>query len=294
MFDQSPLGNTVKNNTVAEQLLSKQQYDHFREFLEHSCGIVLGENKHYLVTSRLNRLTQEFSFPSLSEMLDSLKKNNDKRLKERIVDAMTTNETSWFRDNYPYDMLKARLIPEIISKKPSRMRIWSAACSTGQEPYSMAMCINEFQQTNPGKLTIPVEIVGTDISSTVLGIARNADYDELSLARGLSAERRRMFFKQVGDTRWGLIDKVRAMVRFSELNLLQSYSLLGKFDFIFCRNVLIYFSSELKADILNRMKTTLNPGGYLMLGGSESPTGYCRDFEMVRFPEGVVYRLKDK
>lgn len=277
---------------MTEQLLSKNQYDDFRHFLEKSCGIVLGDNKHYLVTSRLNRLTQEFSFATLGALLDALKHSNDNRLKERVVDAMTTNETSWFRDNYPFELLRESLLPEQAKSRSQRLRIWSAACSSGQEPYSISMTIHEFQQKNPGKLNQPLEIVGTDISSTVLNMAKQASYDELSLSRGISEQRRSQFFTKANGNRWQLIDKLRAPVRFTELNLLQSYSLLGRFDIIFCRNVLIYFSSELKTDILTRMAQVLNPGGYLILGGSESPTGYCRSFEMVRFPQGVVYRLK--
>jgi len=281
-------------NFVTDSLLSKIQYDNFRSFLEDSCGIVLGDNKHYLVTSRLNKLTHEFSFDTLSEMLDELKSKNDVKLKERVVDAMTTNETSWFRDTYPFELLKENLITEIVkSNKPNRFRIWSAACSTGQEPYSISMSINEFQMKSPGVLTIPVEIVGTDISSTVLDLARRAEYDDLSVSRGLSDEKKKLFFKNVGDKRWKLNEKVKSIVKFNEINLLKNYSLIGKFDLIFCRNVLIYFSADLKSDILTRMSKILNPGGFLILGGSESPTGYCRAFEMTRFPKGVVYRLKE-
>jgi len=270
-------------NVVTDSLLSKDQYDNFRGFLEDSCGIVLGDNKHYLVTSRLNKLTHEFSFDSLSAM------------KERVIDAMTTNETSWFRDNYPFELLKENLIPEIVkNNKPNRFRIWSAACSTGQEPYSISMSINEFQMKSPGVLNIPVEIVGTDISSTVLDMARRAEYDQLSVTRGLPEEKKKLFFQSIDGNRWKLNDKIKSIVKFNEINLLQNYTLIGKFDLIFCRNVLIYFSADLKSDILNRMAKILNPGGFLVLGGSESPTGYCRAFEMTRFPKGVVYRLKDE
>ncbi|VAX00725.1 Chemotaxis protein methyltransferase CheR [hydrothermal vent metagenome] len=282
-------------NVVTDSLLSKDQYDNFRGFLEDSCGIVLGDNKHYLVTSRLNKLTHEFSFDSLSAMLDELKRKNDAKLKERVIDAMTTNETSWFRDNYPFELLKENLIPEIVkNNKPNRFRIWSAACSTGQEPYSISMSINEFQMKSPGVLNIPVEIVGTDISSTVLDMARRAEYDQLSVTRGLPEEKKKLFFQSIDGNRWKLNDKIKSIVKFNEINLLQNYTLIGKFDLIFCRNVLIYFSADLKSDILNRMAKILNPGGFLVLGGSESPTGYCRAFEMTRFPKGVVYRLKDE
>jgi chemotaxis protein methyltransferase CheR len=285
---------TGKHVLVTEQLLSKTHYDDFRRFLEEACGIVLGENKHYLVTSRLNRLTHEFSFQNLHDMLTALKANKDNKLRERVIDAMTTNETSWFRDGYPYDILSEDILPEIARGKPTRLRIWSAAASSGQEPYSIAMMVNEFQASRPGILTAPVEIVGTDISSTVLNAARKAVYDELSMARGISAERRKRFFSQVGENQWQLSDKVRSLVRFNELNLLQNYSLLGRFDLIFCRNVLIYFSAASKAAILERMAQILNPGGFLILGGSETPSGYSHAYEMVRFSKGVVYRVKSR
>jgi len=277
---------------VSQLKLSDSDYDAFRKILEDACGIVLGENKHYLVTSRLNRLSEELSYSSLSEMLDKLRKGGDAKLKARIVDAMTTNETSWFRDRYPFEMLKKSLLPELAKQKPNPLRIWSAASSTGQEIYTLSMTMHEFKQANPGLLNGRVEIVGTDISPTVIKTARDAKYDELSMGRGLSDERRQQFFIDNKDGGWTVKPEVRTGTRFTELNLLSSYTALGKFDIVFCRNVLIYFSSELKTDILERMAQVLKPGGLLFLGGSESPTGYTRIYEMVRYPEGVVYRLK--
>ena len=277
---------------MSQLKLSDADYDAFRKILEDACGIVLGENKHYLVTSRLNRLSEELSYPSLSAMLDKLRQGGDVKLKQRIVDAMTTNETSWFRDRYPFEMLKNSLLPELAKQKINPLRIWSAASSTGQEIYSISMTIHEFKQANPGALNGRVEIVGTDISPTVIKTARDAKYDELSMGRGLSDERRQRFFIDNKDGGWTVKPEICAGTRFTELNLLNSYNLLGKFDIIFCRNVLIYFSSELKTDILERMAKVLKPGGLLFLGGSESPTGYSKAYEMVRYPEGVVYRLK--
>lgn len=253
---------------------------------------MLGENKHYLVTSRLNRLTKEFSFATISAMLDTLAIGSNPKLKEQIIDAMTTNETSWFRDTYPYEILRQDLLPQYSKKKPSAFRIWSAACSTGQEAYSISMTIAEYQMANPGALSSFIEIVGTDISPTVLKLARDGIYDEINIVRGLSEERRGRYMTQKED-KWHLRDAIKAPARFAELNLFGSYSLLGKFDIIFCRNVLIYFSSESKTDILTRMAQILNPGGYIILGGSESPTGYCKAFEMVRYSQGVIYRLKE-
>ena len=271
--------------------IALSEYDLFRRYLEDACGIVLGENKHYLVTSRLKRVTEEFNFPSLSDMMNTLVKGNDRRLREKVIDAMTTNETMWFRDVYPFEILKNDLLPELAAKK-APIRIWSAASSTGQEAYSISMAVSEFQKANPGKLASSVEIVGTDISQTVVNQAKMGSYDELSVVRGLSPERRDKFFRKNED-KWVVVPEITQRTRFTELNLLNNYSLLGKFDIIFCRNVLIYFSSEIKKDILERMGQILKPGGTLILGGSESPTGYTKAFMMQRYADGVVYRLND-
>lgn len=269
--------------------IAVNEYNTFRRYLEDACGIVLGENKHYLVTSRLKRVTEEFSFPSLSVMMSTLVKGNDRKLREKVIDAMTTNETMWFRDIYPFEILKKELLPEL-AKNNGPIKIWSAASSTGQEAYSISMTTSEFQQSNPGKLTSNVDIVGTDISQTVVNKAKLGSYDELSVIRGLSQERRDKFFSKKDDN-WVINQDIVKRTRFTELNLLNNYSLLGKFDIIFCRNVLIYFSSEMKKDILERMANILKPGGTLILGGSESPTGYTKKFVMKRYPDGVVYRL---
>ena len=271
--------------------IAANEYDIFRRYLEDACGIVLGENKHYLVTSRLKRVTEEFSFASLSEMMNTLVKGNDRHLREKVIDAMTTNETMWLRDVYPFEILKKDLLPEL-AKKKAPIKIWSAASSTGQEAYSISMATSEFNQSKPGVLTSNLEIVGTDISQTVVNQAKLGQYDELSVVRGLSPERRDKFFNKKDD-KWSINADIKQRARFTELNLLNNYSLLGKFDIIFCRNVLIYFSTEMKKDILERMAEILKPGGTLILGGSESPTGYTKKFAMVRYPDGVVYRLHD-
>lgn len=277
---------------MTDEALPKEQYDKFCQFLEEACGIVLGENKHYLVTSRLNRLSKELSFQDLGAMLDALKVGTDKVLRERVIDAMTTNETSWFRDTYPYEILMNELLPFYAKQNQSSIRIWSAACSTGQEAYSISMTIAEYKAANPGALNGFIEIVGTDISPTVLSMAREAVYEDINIVRGLSEERRNRYLDKKED-RWHLKQAIKEPARFAPLNLFNTYSLLGKFDIIFCRNVLIYFSSESKTDILTRMAEIMNPGGYLILGGSESPTGYCSAYEMMRYPQGVIYRLKE-
>lgn len=272
--------------------LSTQDYEAFRAFLEDACGIVLGDNKHYLVVSRLTRLMADEGVATLGELVSHVKDGRNRSLRERIVEAMTTNETFWFRDTFPFDILKDIILPDLAERRVRNPRVWSAACSSGQEPYSISMTVQEYLAGRPGSLS-DVQIVATDISPTILGEAKQGVYDSLALARGLSQERKQRFFVQQRDGYWQARPEIRNRVQFNQANLLQSYSLLGRFDVIFCRNVLIYFSSESKADILARMARVLNPGGYLFLGSSESITQYSDEFELVRCPRGSVYRVKN-
>jgi len=267
---------------------SPDEYKNFQVFLEKACGIVLGENKHYLVSSRLNRLMQENNIPSLQSLVDTLNKSLNSALRTKVIEAMTTNETLWFRDTYPFTVLSQTIFEEYKEQRKNSVRIWSAACSSGQEPYSISMIADEFSKQAPG---FKVDITATDISQAILNEAKQAKYDALALARGLSEERKRQYFSPVGD-QWQVNASIRSRINFREVNLLQSYASLGKFDAIFCRNVLIYFSAESKKDILNRMADSLNPRGFLMLGASESIAQYSDRFEMVRASTGVVYRLK--
>jgi len=269
--------------------ISNAEYQSFSLFLEQACGITLGENKQYLIASRLQKLMDSVGIDNLGALVTRLEKG-DSALRGKIVDAMTTNETLWFRDSHPYSILENELFPEVAKQRTRPVRIWSAACSSGQEPYSMSIVAQEYGQKNPGALARDVEIVATDISKTILEQARQARYDELSLVRGMSTERRNRYFKQ-HDNIWELNNDIKRRVRFTELNLMQSFATLGKFDIIFCRNVLIYFSADLKSDILNRMAKQLQPGGHLVLGSSESITGHTDAFKMVRSGGAVYYQL---
>ncbi len=270
--------------------ISDQEYRDFSRFLESQCGIVLGDSKQYLVRSRLSPLVTKFKLASLSDLLKDVVTGRNRDLRVAAVDAMTTNETLWFRDTYPFTVLADKLLPEIAANKRP-IKIWSAASSSGQEPYSMAMTILETQQKKPGLLP-NVSITATDISSNMLEMCRAGVYDNLALGRGLSPERRRTFFEDAGDNRMKIKDNVKRLVSFRPQNLMESYALLGKFDIIFCRNVLIYFSPDMKSKVLNQMANSLNPGGYLLLGASESLTGLTDRFEMVRCNPGIIYKLK--
>ncbi|TGZ36395.1 Chemotaxis protein methyltransferase 1 [Photobacterium damselae subsp. damselae] len=270
--------------------VNDKDYAEFCRFLEAQCGIVLGDSKQYLVRSRLSPLVSRFSLASISDLIQSVLVGRNRELRVAAVDAMTTNETLWFRDIYPYTVLTERIFPELAAHKRP-LKIWSAASSSGQEPYSIAMSVLETQMKKPGLLS-GVHITATDISQTMLDMCRTGVYDNLALGRGLSPERRRMFFDDNGDGRMKINDKVKRLVQFRAQNLKDSYALLGKFDVIFCRNVLIYFSPEMKAKVLNQMAQSLNSGGYLLLGASESLTGLTDKFEMIRCNPGIIYKLK--
>ncbi|MAB25423.1 CheR family methyltransferase [Pseudomonas neustonica] len=273
--------------------LANQDFQAFREFLEKACGIVLGDNKQYLVSSRLNRLLEQEKIGSLGELVKRIQSQPRSNLRELVIDAMTTNETLWFRDVYPFEVLKKKLIPEFIKSNPNqRLRIWSAACSSGQEPYSLSMSIDEFERSNAGQLRSGAQIVATDLSGGILNAAKSAEYDSLSVARGLSQERLARHFDQLAPGRWALKPALRNRVEFRAINLLDSYSMLGKFDIVFCRNVLIYFSADVKKDILRRIHATLKPGGYLMLGASEALNGLPELYQMVQCNPGIVYQAR--
>lgn len=271
--------------------ITPQEYEAFKSFLQDACGILLGENKQYLVKSRLRRILEENQMITLGDLLQRLKTSSRSSLREVVIDAMTTNETLWFRDNHPFRILSEKLLPEFAERKGLQpLRIWSAACSTGQEPYSVAMTVEEFRRLRPGKLR-DVKVTATDISKSVLEVARQGEYEMIAIGRGLSPERQKQFFTPSVNGGWQIRPQIKSMVEFKELNLLERY-MLGKFDVVLCRNVLIYFSAELKKDILTRIHGTLNPGGYVILGASESLNGLSHLYEMVQCQPGIIYRKK--
>jgi len=268
-------------------------FEQFRIFLEKACGIVLGANKQYLVSSRLNKLMEQNSIKSLGELVQRMQSTPRGGLREQVVDAMTTNETLWFRDTYPFEVLKNRVYPELLKANPSaRLRIWSAASSSGQEPYSLSMATDEFERSNLGQLKGGVQIVATDLSSAMLQACKSGEYDSLAIGRGLSQERLQRYFDPKGNGRFAIKPAIRTRVEFRALNLLDSYASLGKFDIVFCRNVLIYFSAEVKKDILLRIHATLKPGGYLFLGASEALNGLPDHYQMVQCSPGIIYKVK--
>lgn len=264
-----PAALSVSNSDLAE-------FESFRKFLQKECGIFLSDNKRYLVDTRIRQIMSRGEFQNLAQLINQAQRDSNLRL--QVVDAMTTNETYWFRDTYPFQWFEKYLR----SGEESRPKIWSAACSSGQEPYSLSMIAKE--------VGVQASIVGTDISPTMLDTAREGVYDNLAMARGLSPERQASHFTTVGDKHWRFDDEQRRKIDFRSLNLMASYGGMGSFDVIFCRNVLIYFEMDLKRDILERLHKCLKPGGYLFLGASEGLAGADELFTMINCKPGICYQ----
>jgi chemotaxis protein methyltransferase CheR len=273
--------------TVADGL-SAAQYAVIQDFLERHVGIRLGPDKEYLVVSRLGRLLTCFGISSFAELVDRLSAAGHGDLQTAVVDAMTTNETFWFRDAVHFRVLTDAILAET---ECTSLRVWSAAASTGQEAYTVSICLQDAMQRGRVRRGLDYQILGTDVSATALEQARTASYCGVSAARGLSDEQRRRYFRE----QQGCIELLpvyRQRVSFRTFNLLQPFDLLGRFDVIFCRNVLIYFSQERKREIIMRIARALHPGGHLFLGSTESMSGYQDLFEMRNLHGGLVYRLR--
>ncbi len=267
--------------------MNPQDFDFLKDFLKKRSGIVISTDKLYLVESRLTPVARDLGLGSIDDLIGQLKKSADEALRTRVVDAMTTNESFFFRDNTPFDTLRDTVLPQIVAarkaKGQNRIRIWSAACSSGQEPYTIAMLLEE----NKAKFgDLKYEIVATDLSTEIVRKAKEGKYSQFEVQRGLPITLLIKYFAQVGE-QWQISDTLRNMIRFQTFNLLDSYGGLGKFDVIYCRNVLIYFDQETKASILNRMADIIAPDGALYLGGAESVIGISSNFRPVPGLRGV-------
>lgn len=277
--------------------LSSTEFQLFKKYIHDQCGIDLNEDKAYLIETRLSKLLIDSGLSTFEALYQTLKNNRDPHIATRVIDAMTTNETLWFRDKTPWLILVEKLLPRYIeefrARKRSRVRIWSAAASTGQEAYSTAMCINDYlikHQIVDIRLS-DFEIVATDISQNVLEIARRGHYDNISIMRGLEQPIRDRYFQKTGAV-WELNDGIRNQVRFEQFNLQNSFLFMGRFDLIFCRYVLIYFSDTLKKDIFEKIARGLYPGGVLVIGASELYVEMDRLFSRQNHQNGTYYSLK--
>lgn len=270
--------------------MNPQDFEYLKEFLKNRSGIVLSADKLYLVESRLTPVARDLGMSGIDELISALAKTADESLKTRVTDAMTTNESFFFRDQTPFDNLRDHVLPAMIAarkaKGQNRIRIWSAACSSGQEPYTIAMMLLENKEKF-GDMSF--EILATDLSTEIVDKAKDGSYSQFEVQRGLPIQLLVKYFTQT-ETAWQISEDIRKMVRFQTFNLLDSYGVLGKFDIIFCRNVLIYFDQETKGAILSRMADISAPDASLFLGGAESVIGITSDYQPVSGVRGV-YQL---
>jgi len=255
------------------------------QILRERSGLVLTNDKAYLLESRLLPVARKWKLATFDDLVRVIRTKMDEAVVRDVVEAMTTNESFFFRDTKPFDQFKALVLPALLkSRAASRtIRIWSAACSSGQEPYSLAMILSESAaQLNGWK----IEIVGTDLSTEILNRAKEGMYSQFEVQRGLPITMLVKNFAQIGD-RWQINAKIRGMVQYKEFNLLQDPMPLGRFDVVFCRNVLIYFDQPTKTRVLNSVAKLMPEDGFLFLGGAETVLGITDKFQMVPGQRGV-------
>ncbi|TQV64756.1 MAG: protein-glutamate O-methyltransferase CheR [Halothiobacillaceae bacterium] len=271
--------------------ISDDAFKFLQLFLERESGIVIGENKRYLLEIRLMSLLREEGLEDFNALVSAMRGTQAPRYGLRIVESMTTHETLWFRDAFPFDHFRDAMLKPAADRPGAGLRVWCAACATGQEPYSLSMLVEEMALQRPGHAP-SVKIMATDISEAALRIAREGRYDALTLRRGMDDQRLQRFFDRREDD-WKIRSEIASRISFRPANLLTSFSLFGQFDAIFCRNVLIYFSSDKKLDILDRLIQALRPGGTLFLGASEAiPESLVNEYRLVRQACGGGIYLK--
>ena len=251
-------------------------YDFLRKCLKDRSGLALSADKQYLVESRLLPVARKAGLGGLADLVAVLRRGDDDALMSKVVEAMTTNETFFFRDKGPFETFRSTVLPALLAARRATrcIRIWCAASSSGQEPYSLAMILKEM---NSELLGWRIELVATDLSGEVLEKARQGIYSQFEVQRGLPIQLLVKYFSQVGDM-WQIASEIRAMVKFQQLNLLADFARFGVFDLIFCRNVLIYFDQPTKTATLERLARTIAADGYLVLGAAETVVGLTDGF----------------
>lgn len=265
--------------------MTPEEFSYLADFLKKESGLIISENKVYLVESRLLPIARDLGLENLSQLVSKMRTNGPRSLLDEVTEAMTTNESFFFRDKTPFSILEETVLPTMLKSRSSsrRLRVWCAAASTGQEPYSIAMIMKEWESKLSGWKT---EILGTDLSADVLRRAKLGKYTQFEVQRGLPIQLMVKYFKQEGND-WEIAPELRAMVQYRKLNLLENFSSLGKFDVIFCRNVLIYFDQETKGKILERISQLLAPDGYLFLGAAETVIGITDAFKPMPGQRGL-------
>lgn len=278
-------------------MLTSKEFSLFQSYIKKSCGIIINEDKSYLIESRLIRLLVDYGFETFEELYSMIEANKDPLLAEKVIEEMTTNETLWFRDKTPWkimdELLLPRLVDQVRKKEISKVRLWSAASSTGQEAYSTVMAINEHLEKNniaDVKLS-DFEIIATDISRQVIEIAKKGRYDPISMRRGIDEYYKNKYFEKDGNI-WKIKENIKNVVKFQKLNLQNTFVSMGKFDIIFCRYVMIYFSQEFKNDLLEKLYKSLNGDGAMFIGSSELLYNNKHFFDENEYKQGIYYTKK--
>ncbi|MBZ5728844.1 MAG: protein-glutamate O-methyltransferase CheR [Acidobacteriia bacterium] len=271
--------------------LLPEEHASLAQYIYSACAVTLDQSKGYLIESRLSSLIEETASNSFTQLLRHLNADYSGSLKRRVIDAITTGETLFFRDTAPFDLLRHKILPELIDRRAragSKMpiRIWSAACSTGQEIYSIAIVLKELLG-DPDRYG--VRLLATDISNQAVARASKGIFGQVEISRGLGDDVREKYFRPVGGG-WQIRDEIRAMVAFKTFNLMDSFANLGTFDIVFCRNVAIYFTERDRISLFGRIERTLERDGYLLIGAMESLSGICPQFESKRHLRGVFYQ----
>ena len=274
--------------------MNVHDFELIARLLKERSGLVLSKDKAYLLESRLNPVSRRHNFKGIDELVAAVRLGKDERLLTDVTEAMTTNESFFFRDTKPFDQFRLIVLPHLLEHRGSTksIRIWSAACSSGQEPYSLAMILKE----NAAQLAgWKIDILATDLSEEVLEKARVGAYSQFEVQRGLPINLLVKYFAQDNE-RWRISDEIRSMVTFKQFNLLDSPKVLGSFDVVFCRNVLIYFDQETKSKVLNQIASLMPDDGFLYLGGAETVLGICDRFQLIPGQRGIygLSRGKDK
>lgn len=290
-------------NPLTNSDLTQEEYKVLMKYIYSICGITLNEDKKYLIHQRLEPLAESMQC-SMSELVRKIAATPDFHLRDKIIVAITTNETFFFRDLHPFETFRQFMLPKLAEKikerklrmpqrRGSKVSIWSCACSTGQEPYSLSMIIHEYVQFNKS-LGIEFDdfsILATDISSRVLGKAMTGEYTDSEMSRGITQMYKTFYFDET-NKQWSVKQFLRKIIEFRTVNLIESFSYLGSFDIIFCRNILIYFDDETKKRILEQFYSMLAPDGILLLGATENIYTLSDKFESRHVGETVLYLKK--
>ena len=276
--------------------ITPDEFKAFAKYIHDISGIYYDQRKAYLFEARLGPLLEKHGLFSYGELYQKAKTDPKRALEKEIVDAISTNETLFFRDAAPFEVLQHKILPDLIdarsagssSSPPITVRVWSAACSTGQEVYSIAIVLKELL---PDRRKYNVRLLGTDISDAAVARASYGKYNKFEIERGLAKDKLQRYFSLNGDS-WKINDEIRAMATFKKLNLMRPLNGLGKFDIVFCRNVAIYFSMEDRKRLFENIGDILAPDGYLIIGSTETLTGVCPRFEPKRHIRAIFYQLK--